>query len=724
MLAKSADSRFPNEALTLGGHSSRVEQAARALLRTIGPDLRRGFGLDDAAFSRLEKLCTVASILHDIGKATASFQATVEGSTERHPWRHEHLSAGVIQGSQLRPWLAQSLNDDDLALLSMMVAGHHLRARNDMANARCPRNETLLLAHPQLMEVWQRAAILLGLDTLPSLEDRTLDPDAGSDLIQDYVFQSADNTGGPQARTPLLPIGKALVIAADTVGSAHADGMSIEEWVDNVLSNGLTTAAIERVVESRLDGAEPRSFQRRVAESDSQVTVVVAGCGNGKTSAAYLWAARQAAGRRLAFCYPTTGTTTAGFNDYLLAQNDLERQLLHSRAQVDIEAFQRSPDHEEPLDIWASDVLSRWSAQVVACTADTVLGLMTNWRSALISLPLWAKCTFIFDEVHSYDRQLFGALLEFVSIVRAPLLLMTASLSHARRTAILEAAGTDIPVIQGDPVIEAAPRYRLLARDGETCFPDSVRAVERGERVLWVVNTVSRAQAAYRALRDALGTDRVRVYHSRFRYADRSARQAEILDLFRAPTGVIVVATQVCEMSLDLSADLMVTELAPFPALIQRLGRLNRRDPVPAGSRPCLWYRPDRAPPYQRADLEAAADVLATLGEGPVSQRDLSDTFAGIEEPPYDRRVTPFLGQTWTTFPVPLRETTPSWTVVRRGDLPAGLSRIRRADVVRNEISMPPRGSMLPDWPRIHGAMVVPDDVLSYSLEEGASWAD
>src|SRR5699024_9311777 len=68
-----------------------------------------------------------------------------------------------------------------------------------------------------------------------------------------------------------------------------------------------------------------------------------------------------------------------------------------------------------------------------------------------------------------------------------------------------------------------------------------------------------------------------RLYHSRFKYVDRVQRHGDVIDAFRAPGSTLASTTQVAEMSLDLSADLLVTDLAPVPALIQRLGRLNRR---------------------------------------------------------------------------------------------------------------------------------------------------
>ncbi len=725
LMAKWHDSRFALDALTLSGHSMRVERAARSLNEMLGADLARTFGLDADTRARLAKLSTLAALLHDVGKASRSFQATVAGkSNERHPWRHELLSAAALQAETLlRPWLATHLDADELALVAMMVAGHHLRADREMTHPRVPRDEYLLLASPDLHLVWERGAQLLGAEGLPALVNRRLTPEEASDLVGDYVMTSRVSDRRRERRSPVLALGKALVIAADIVGSAHAGETPIEDWVADALAGGLSPDALDAVVESRLQGAAPRDFQTRVATSGAAVTLVTAGCGNGKTLAAYLWARRHAVGRRLAFCYPTTGTTTAGFADYLLAQTDLERRLLHSRARVDVESFGASPDDDVPLDLWAPDVLDRWSAHVVACTADTVLGLMTNWRAALASLPLWTKCAFVFDEIHSYDRALFGALLSFLSVVRAPVLLMTASLSPARRDALARATGSPLDPVEGDPMIEGALRYQLLPREPETALRDAVGAARRGEKVLWVANTVGRAQARYRSLRDELGADAVRVYHSRFRYRDRVDRQSDVIARFRGNAGFVVVATQVCEMSLDLSADVLVTELAPFPSLVQRLGRLNRREAVPVIPRPCLWIEPDNPRPYAQAELDAARSVLADMGASPRSQRDLANALAALAEPAYELRATPFVEQTWTTTQAPLRESTPSWTVVRRGDLPASLGKARRADIVRNEIAMPPRGKSLPEWPTVHGAFVVPDEVLRYDEEEGASWA-
>ena len=71
--------------------------------------------------------------------------------------------------------------------------------------------------------------------------------------------------------------------------------------------------------------------------------------------------------------------------------------------------------------------------------------------------------------------------------------------------------------------------------------------------------------------------------HSRFTAADRAEHTNQLLahlgDTSKGadrPHRLIVVATQVAEQSLDIDADLLITDLAPIDLLLQRAGRLHR----------------------------------------------------------------------------------------------------------------------------------------------------
>ena len=137
-----------------------------------------------------------------------------------------------------------------------------------------------------------------------------------------------------------------------------------------------------------------------------------------------------------------------------------------------------------------------------------------------------------------------------------------------------------------------------------------------GTLTLVVVNTVARAREVFAALRKLdVGEGRLVLVHSRFRSADRAAQQAKFL----AEGDRIVVATQAVEAGVDVSARLLVTELAPWSSLVQRFGRCNRCGEF-ATEAEIVWVdiqpkdeQDELALPYDAAELRTASDALKTL---------------------------------------------------------------------------------------------------------------
>lgn len=86
-------------------------------------------------------------------------------------------------------------------------------------------------------------------------------------------------------------------------------------------------------------------------------------------------------------------------------------------------------------------------------------------------------------------------------------------------------------------------------------------------------------------------------------------------------------------MSLDLDADLLITEAAPIPSLIQRFGRCFRRPAREDEFGEIFVYWPENEWPYERPDLEQArpfVDELASIGRL-VSQADLARMVGAME---------------------------------------------------------------------------------------------
>jgi CRISPR-associated endonuclease/helicase Cas3 len=104
---------------------------------------------------------------------------------------------------------------------------------------------------------------------------------------------------------------------------------------------------------------------------------------------------------------------------------------------------------------------------------------------------------------------------------------------------------------------------------------------KHSSRSIAIVNTVGRAQALFRELRDKLLDSpqiKLLMLHSRFFKTDRAKLESKLRELFRKNAGgsSILVATQVVEAGIDISCEHLHTELCPMNSLAQRAGRCAR----------------------------------------------------------------------------------------------------------------------------------------------------
>lgn len=767
---------YPVSQETLFGHSKFVVESARAILYNIRdhvgmPDIRK-------AWATVEPLVLFSSWLHDLGKATNIFQAMLcnkSGLTRRpHPIRHEVLTALLlvqIEG-KLKEWavsVTEGYGEEFLWMASWICGGHHLALHRDRPRVtndaeRLVRFEgvrgrfVFLGRHPDVRRLITATAheLKVALES-PEIDDQRIALDGFEfsegtplqDLVDEYVDASEKFSARlDPGQSAILAFAKAVLIAADVAGSALPKrNVAPRTWIMEALSEGWGAQETEMVVRETLQSRVLRNFQREIAESRSSVTVTVAGCGNGKTAAAYAWAGTWAQGRKLIFCYPTTGTASAGFEDYLLAQTEIERTLIHGRAHVDVEQMLTINEmdglEENGLkEVLQRDSLTAWSKQVMACTVDTVLGLMQNHRRPLFSFPVLARGVFVFDEVHSYDIRMFGALLRFLgTFPEVPVLLMSASIPKRRIEQLQRVVGERWNgVIGGDPGLEQLKRYSIRQEDDPPrCWEHVRQVLTEGGKVLWACNRVPDARETYEDAKIRITSWGLAVkpilYHSRFRYRDRVDRQNEVLKAFRVSGPVLVICTQVCEMSLDISADLLVTAVAPFPSLMQRLGRLNRRavpghDGIDPQPKPCLIYpftcKDGR--PYYSDDLETALLILRDLTREVCSQQDLAVALAKVQNKEETKDGSSWIDGLWQSDQRELHEGDPTISVLLEADIP----------MVRDELARRqerPSPSTLAPWVipmlyqrdvdlscRFGGIPAVPDSMIEYEEETGARW--
>lgn len=835
LLAKSYDrKKHPHEPPSyalLVQHSRDVATACNELARTAGHVALFNAGFDEESFPNFQTALRVNGWLQDLGKASDHFQEMVEHPFDSHKqmMRHETISGLLLwlKDSPLARWFANLTLPVALRRAAWWGAtGHHRKFHEDTKPERCSAL-TVRVTHEDFQTILAEMSKSLNV-TLPdafeqdvvfaysSGEANTTDNEIGAyeairALQADFDGLKTEFDNESRRMVALI---KAFGIAADVAASAVAKheykiGNSRTDYITRFVSQkmlvGLTPQELAEVVHKRLEHSIKNQkcltagddssaqietedvrahFQSRVAATareGSFLSLARAGCGSGKSIAAYMWA--QAWCERLAiegrknfrlfFCLPTTGTTTEHYKDYALESGIEDAALIHSRAEVDLlEIAQTSP--QENTDSANDDLakaaqqalaerrdrieaLELWSTPLVVSTTDTVLGLMANARRAVYSFPAIMSAAIVFDEIHSYDDQLFGHLLVFLkNFPRLPILLMTASLPEERLRAIRHARPdlADRHIIEGPPEFEDLRRYiiRDEATDEEiqSAITECVR--ERG-KVLWVCNRVERANEKYAACRANFPEAAVNVYHSRFRYKDRSRRHRRVIDSFNCPErAAILVATQVAEMSLDLSADLLITDIAPATALIQRMGRLNRRAmptdteekrrPKPALIRPLPADEEADPKPYEKDEINAARHWLNQLTKrgDALNQRDLAETLASLETKEamnldkFLRRAERnacFFSGLWETRPGETRGEAYTVSVLLEQDVKRCDDFDRNGEPSRkwirqHEVAITFKPEVM-GWARAGGMRCAPGDAVLYDYDEneegtGAQW--
>lgn len=659
-----AKSKRGDRIVTLQEHLSDTENSARQIFRLDGrwgQNWCRFFKL--ASEEEQQKFLLnlrVAALFHDIGKANEEFYKAVSGGFDQ-TFRHEHISALILHLPQVRSWLNhQPL---DVEVITAAVLSHHLKAeekgdRQWGSPNKGSRNKPvqLYLLHDEVKNILQEIAEIADLNAPPELPFST--------FSQDVIWGKAWKEGMTTAknlmrgitdkrRSLLLSVKTGLIISDAAASGLVRENKNIDEWIEDVVHSAAIVSQdiTNSILQKRFNQIEARTnepfklhnFQTLAAEQGSRV-LLLAACGAGKTLAAWKWAEEQVKHFKVGkviFLYPTRGTATEGFKDYVSWAPEADAALVTGTAKYELEAMaDNPPDSMKEKDFTTDDrlfSLGFWSRRYFSATVDQFLGFLEHSYGGICLLPALADSVLIIDEIHSFDLKMFDSLIAFLKHFDIPVLCMTATLPPSRRKQLIDLGlqvyptESDRESLQDLEIKETHPRYQLQPVTGfDDAFTKAVDAYRQGERVLWVVNTVDRCLAISKKLADELNVE-VLTYHSRFRLSDRQTVHGNTVKAFafqkdgdRKPA--IAVTTQVCEMSLDLDADVLITEYAPISSLVQRFGRANRHLARGDDFRATLHiYKPPKDLPYDRQELGTAEKFINELGSGDISQKRLAE---------------------------------------------------------------------------------------------------
>ena len=598
--------------------------------------------LESAAGSHLtevdcQRLACLA-FLHDIGKLHPGFQAkgwpqgtwprSVRGHT-LESWAFVDLACKWSEHPfhrlmlRLLEWGASSV----LSLLAAMFA-HHGRP------VGVPSGSSLndWNSPPQSRYDWRKEAEVMG-NALGRWFDGAFEPSA-SDLPDAPRFHHAIAGFAALAdwigsNTDFFPFDEPFSLDYHTKAHQGAERALTEIRLEDPGLASLSSPTFQRLT-GFLEPNPPQAVVGAVPQ-DAGLVILEAETGSGKTEAA-LWRFTQllADGRvsGLYFAVPTR----AAAKQLQGRINDALKNSFGAAAPEAVLAIpgtikagdfkgQRLPDWRvlwEDADSavprrWAAEHATRFLAATVAVgTVDQALLAGLQVKHAHMRGSALSRSLLVVDEVHASDAymiEVLDRLLKGHLATGGYAMLMSATLgSKARTRWTLEAepnptkaTKTPYPAVwvNGEsaprPVRRTGKSKTVHLKSIPTMAPKAVAecAIEAAQcraKVLVIRNTVKAAVETWRMI-DELGAGPMlmqveqgpAVHHSRFAAEDRALLDRAV-ERVLAPNrnvsvkGCVVVGTQTLEQSLDIDADILITDLCPIDVLLQRIGRLHRHD--------------------------------------------------------------------------------------------------------------------------------------------------
>jgi CRISPR-associated endonuclease/helicase Cas3 len=539
LLAKSGP-----EWTTLKDHLCHVGMSAKVFAAHLGLDV---------------ELAYKGAILHDIGKAHPEFQKRLKGeSTSRKTFRHEITSLFFIS---LFP------ASEHPALIEMIV-GHHKSIKDDSGEKGLldlDDKEDYIEYHLGKWDKWSIQANELlnhfGISTIVITKDKALE---NIDYVVNYCKKKFKDKGFSEWR--------GLLMGADHFASALIASTEKE------LQNCFTKPNL-----SFFERTHPLyPLSQMDASAAKKHSLVVACTGAGKTDFLF----RRCNGR-VFYTLPFQASINAMFKR---VAKDLEKdnpnfdiRVLHSASSV-ILKHETEEEEKKLQSLIGSSIKILTPHQL----ASLVFGLR-GYEALILDLR---GCDVILDEIHTYTGVSQAIVIKLVEILKS--IDCSIHIGTATMPSILYGK---ILTILGEDVLEIALPVKELEKFNRhktfkiTAFEDSFaiinNAIAQNQKILIVMNRVANAQKVFDELSELYPNISKLLLHSRFKRGDRNRKEKELIGLddegeslnqFNTSNkACIVVSTQIVEVSLDISFDVMITEAAPLDALAQRFGRINRK---------------------------------------------------------------------------------------------------------------------------------------------------
>lgn len=548
--------------------------------------LANHFGLD-------ENIAREGALLHDIGKVSPIFQETIRGKTQPPTFVFRHEIASLF--------FLSLINEKHKNPVIDMIAAHHKSAMEDVRKlglVDLDEGMNSFKVHSKGFEQWSQTALEI-LSTL-GITIRSISISEAKDSYQYAVGYCED-----KARN--CSFWRGLLMAADHMASSMEtrDALPLDKlFIKPDLS-----------FYNRQNPIYPLSVLS--VDNDRKHTLVSAPTGAGKTD----FLLRRCHGR-VFYTLPYQASINAMYDRIKgdLKNTNAQVYLLHAASNLKVK------DGTMEERIMQRHVGASIKVMTPHQLASVVFGIK-GYEAMALDLR---GCDVILDEIHTYSDTIQAIVLRIIEILvklDCRIHVGTATMPTVLYNKILSLLGGKENVFEvrlDENMLRTFDRHKVYKLNTiDEAYDIVSKAVQKRQKVLIVCNQVKRAQSLYNDISKLYPDIDKMLIHSRFKRVDRARIENTLKEDFNQMVGksCIVVSTQVVEVSLDISFDVMITECAPIDSLIQRFGRINRKRSAETIGlyKPVYVIAPPKDPkealPYSSIILNRTYNVLPEDGE-------------------------------------------------------------------------------------------------------------
>ncbi|MDR1007952.1 MAG: CRISPR-associated helicase Cas3' [Campylobacteraceae bacterium] len=536
---------------------------------------------------KIKDLIFFCAYFHDIGKATKEFQETIKNGLKSY---HPMYSASILENIEKFEYK----NEDIYINLLLIVSLTHHTLMPYTANSS---KFTFLDEAKDFFENYRSKYELYMQKTCKYNFEFKFSENIKLEIecIEDSLKYIENNN---ILRTLYSYISGILNIA---------DWLASAKFAKNATNITFNVLPSKEAFISKLSFDKLRSFQENLSECAGSVLVEIP-TGEGKTEGSLLWAINNLKNKNTKIIY-TLPTQTTSNKLYERIQSFFDKEmcgLIHSSAKVYLEK-EYEKDNGFIDENFRSDFLfnKSFNKPVTVSTIDSLLKYFINIGRFNIAIKNFLNSVIIVDEVHSYDFKLMGFLKRFLELCNkeyeVKVCLMSASIPN--KTKQLLGIKSYQTVHQNDLFKKKANQITKK----ECVMDDDFNLLEEKiclkKNTLIIRNTVRSATLTYKRLKENLDPEKFEIilYHAAFKKIDKNQKEKlifEKLEKSKTNKPLILIATQIVEISLDIDFDILFTDNAPIDALIQRFGRINRKKSLNKKGEVFI-YKYDKAFPYK-----------------------------------------------------------------------------------------------------------------------------